>query len=216
MVKVALLVLLLLSDFVCLAQDANDEMTIQLEQRLNDLTNQIEQINHKYNLLLKKFESLSADVEFRFKEIGDKKNITKVAEVIKKPGDPKLAKIEFDNAYALLKEQKYQEAELALEGFLKSYPNNEYTGPAYYWLGESFILRKRYDKAAVNYILSFSKFPKNNKADLSMLKLYSALNKLGKKKEACDILAKLKVKMKSLSPPMQKLLQKEMTQGSCK
>jgi tol-pal system protein YbgF len=195
----------------------NDEQS-QLEQRINELTDQIEQINHKNDVLAKKFENLSADMEFRFKELENKKAVaTKTPEAAsKKPADPKLAKQEYENAYGLLKEQRYEEAENALSEFLKAYPNSEYTGGAYYWLGESFMLRKRYDKAAVHYIQSFSKFPKNKKADISMLKLSAALNMLKKKKEACEMLGKLKAKNSSLSPVMQKLLQKELVQVGCK
>ncbi len=198
--------------------ELNEDSVAHLEQRLNGLTDQIEQINHKYDLLLKKFDALATDVEFRFKELETKNKAApiKAAEVTKKPTDSKLAKLEFEKAYTLLKEQRYEDAELALAEFIKIYPSSEYTGNAYYWLGESFMLRKRYDKAAVNYIQSFSKFPKNSKADLSILKLSSSLNALGKKKEACEMLAKLKAKNTSLSPSLQKLLQKELTQVGCK
>ena len=216
MIRIVLVTLLLVANLAYAEPVEQEELvTTDLETRVNELTDQIEQINHKNDILLKKLDALSADVEFRFKELESKNKAVKV-EAAKKPADPKLARSEFEQAYALLKEQKYEEAEVALAEFIKNYPSSEYTGGAYYWLGESFMLRKRYDKAAVNYIQSFSKFPKNNKADMSMFKLATALNMLGKKKEACEMLAKLKAKNVSLTPAMQKLLQKELGQNKCK
>jgi len=104
----------------------------------------------------------------------------------------------------------------ALSNFVKAYPKNEYTGNAYYWLAESFMIRKQYNKAAINYITSFNKFPQNSKADLSMLKLSSALTQIGKKKEACSTLKKLTAKKANLSSAMQKMLQKEISKSGCK
>lgn len=215
--RICFIILFLMINLSFLAQ-ASDEMMENLQQRINDLTDQIEKINHKYDVLMKKFETLAADVEFRLKESEKNKiNAEKTAEPVKKKSlDPKHAKLEFEKAYALIKDQQYNDAEQAFTEFVSSYPNSEYTGAAYYWLGESFMLRKRYDKAAINYIHSFSKFPKNAKADLSMLKLARALNMLGKKKEACSSLANLKAKNSSLSPAMQKLLARELAQLSCK
>jgi len=209
--------LLLIANIAYAEEDTQDDMVYHLEQRVNELTNKTEQLTHKNALLQKQVDALSSDVEFRFKELEAKsKAVPAKGELAKKPADPKKAKVAFGKAYALLKEQKYKEAQLALEGFLQSYPNSEYSGSAYYWLGESFMLRKNYNKAAVNYIQSFTKFPKNSKADLSMLKLASALNSLDKKKEACSTLAKLKAKQDKLDSATQKLLQKEVVKSGCK
>ena len=198
--------------------EIDGDLAQNLEQRITDLTNQVEQINHKNDLLTKKLEALSIDIEFRFKELEKQTNATSISkqEPAKAAISSKSPKIEFEKAYLMLKEQKYAEAEKAFESFIKSYPNTEYTGISYYWLGESFLLRKRYDKAAINYIQSFSKFPKNNKADLSMLKLASSLNYLNKKKEACDILYKLQAKNAKLSLSIKPLLQKEISKIACK
>lgn len=212
------LLAIICSNLAYAEREIDGDLAQNLEQRITDLTNQVEQINHKNNLLTKKLESLSTDVEYRFKELEKQATITAInkKEPVKTPSLSKSAKTEFEQAYILIKEQKYSEAEQTFDNFIKSYPNSEYTGVAYYWLGESFLLRKRYDKAAVNYIQSFSKFPKNNKADLSMLKLASSLNQLKKKKEACEILDKLKAKNSKLSPSIKTLLQKEISKIGCK
>jgi tol-pal system protein YbgF len=193
---------------------ANDDMVYNLERRVNELTDKIEQLTHQNSQLQKKFDSLASDVEFRLKEAESKPKTTK--ETVAKSKDPAQIKKQFDEAYALLQNQNYDQAEEAFSNFVAAYPKSEYTGNAYYWLGETFMLRKRYDKAAVNYIMSFDKFPKNSKADLSMLKLASALKALGKKKEACATLAKLKTKKDKLSASMQKLLTKELSNNGCK
>ena len=208
---IKLIMVLLLTANIAYAEFSDSENAI--EQRLNELTDQIERLTHKNDLLQKKLDATIVDIEYRFKELQqDKKNEIEAA----KPVNPKRAKAEFDKAYSLLKAQKYLEAEKALSWFVEAFPNNnEYTGNAYYWLGESFALRKKYNKAAINYINCFSKFPKSNKADLSMVKLVNALNFLGKQKEACSTLTKLKAKKASLSPAVKNLLQKEENKGNC-
>lgn len=198
---------------------ANDDMLYSLEQRVNELTDKVEQLTHQNSILQKKIDALAGDVEFRIKEIESKfKVLDKVdhKKVEEKSKNSKQIKVQFNEAYALLKDQKYDKAELAFNDFVKANPKSEYTGESYYWLGETFMLRKRYDKAAVNYIMSFDKFPKNSKADLSMLKLGSALKALNKKKESCATLAKLKAKNDKLSVSMKKLLAKELVASGCK
>jgi tol-pal system protein YbgF len=213
MIRKTIILLIILTANISYANE--DDAVYELQQRINELTNKIEQLEHKNDLLAKKVDTLATDVEYRFKEINTKSKKTAETPAVK-PGDPKKAKTEFEKAINLLKAQKYSEAERALSIYVKAYPQNEYTGNAYYWLAESFMLRKKYEKAAMNYITSFNKFPKNSKADLSMLKLSSALNELGKKKEACSTLKKLTVKKSSLSQAMQKMLQKEVSKINCK
>ncbi len=219
--KNILFLFLLLLAKVCFATDEKDEAMDQMQIRVNELTDQIEKLNHKNDVLTKKIETLSIDVEHRLKQIEKGKaaeisSSAKANNVETKLADPKEAKGEYEKAYLLIKDQKYSLAEKAFTDFLQHFPNNEYSGPAYYWLGESFSLRKRFDKAAINYIMSFNNFPKNSKADLSILKAANSLNHLDKKKEACELLAKLKVKKTSLSPTLQKLLDKEQAKISCK
>ena len=197
------------------AKEDKDEAIDQIQNRLNEITDQVEKLRHKNEILTKKIENLSLDLDHRLKP-SEKNNMTVENELEKKEIHKKTAKNYFDQAYQLIKEQKYAEAEKVFVQLIENYPNNEYTGPAYYWLGESFALRKRADKAAINYILCFQKFPKGTKADLSVIKAAGALRALNKKKEACEILAKLKPKKATFSPALQKLYQREFLQNSCK
>lgn len=218
--KFVLILLLLIGNFAYAEDFENeDSFTPASEPTITDLTDKIEKLEHKNHLLEKKLEALASDVEYRFKELENKATLSKTTgdkpSKKKAEADPKQAKVQFENALVLLQDEQYEEAEQAFTQFVSDYPNNAYTGNAYYWLGESFMLSKRYDKAAVNYLQSFSKYPKNDKADLSMLKLSSALNMLGKKKEACAMLTKLKAKKDKLNQSVQKLLQKELKQSSC-
>ena len=192
---------------------ANSDDYHALEQRIDQLTYKLEQLEHNNSMLEKKIEGLLQNKHTQSNAaISEKQGLkgNSLHNNTKKP------KEDFDTALNTLKEQNYPEAEKLFSNFVKNYPNSEYTGESYYWLAESYALRKKYDKAAVNYIMSFNKFPKNKKADLSMLKLVSALNILGKKKEACSTLAKLEAKNANLDPTMKKLLSKEKKNTSCK
>lgn len=211
--------------FLCFAINANandiDEQLNMLEQRINEITNKNEQLTHEYEVLSKKLDSLAEELNSRIKKLEDSKispepKLSPAKDMVEKPANPQMAKAKFDAAFQLIAEEKYAEAEQAFIEFIKKYPTNEYTGSAYYWLGETYALRKKYDKAAINYIQSFNKFPKNSKADISMLKLAITLNQLGKNKEACLTLTKLNVRAKLLSPALQKLLKKESAKITCK
>lgn len=203
--------LIIITSFIA---NAETEDYTALEQRINQLTYKIEQLEHNNAVLEKKIESLTkAPGKKQTEDIVETEAEERKVNSIKKTSG---AKEEFEIALSALKEQNYKEAEALFTKFVKNHPKSEYTGESYYWLGESFALRKKYDKAAVNYIMSFNKFPKNSKADLSMLKLVSALNSLGKNKEACSTLAKLEAKKKSLDSTTQKLLLREMKKASCK
>lgn len=223
-----ILISLLLFSNIVYAENYDTELLNDLEQRVNELTDKVEHLQHDNDLLKKKLDSMAKDVDFRILEIERKKSTISPAKsgeaaskktktlVSKKPVDPKIAKEKFFKAYEFLKKQEYEKAEVALGNFIKEYPKNEYAANAYYWLAESFSLRKRYDKAAVNYLQSFSKFPTSSKADLSMLKLAIALNKLNKKKESCSMFKKLELKKTKLVPSVLKLFEKEYSQSKCK
>ena len=100
-------------------------------------------------------------------------------------------KKQYDLALALLKEGKIAESEEKFMGFLNDYPKSSLVGNAYFWYAETFFKRNIFDKATINYLKGYKQSPKGAKAADSLLKLSIALGELGKKKEACGVLAKL-------------------------
>lgn len=107
-----------------------------------------------------------------------------------KPSDP-ITK-EYDAAFKLLSDGKYPESEKAFKAFVEKYKDNDLTGNAYYWLGESFYKRANYKQSAVYFLKGYQDFKDGNKAPDNLFKLSMSLAKLGKNKESCATFDKLK------------------------
>ena len=91
----------------------------------------------------------------------------------------------------MLSKGNYEAAEVAFIKFIKDYSDHSLTSNAYYWLGESFYVRKKYIQAAQNFAAGYKRFPKGSKASAQLLKLGISLYALNKNKEACSTFAKL-------------------------
>ncbi|NDF11667.1 MAG: tol-pal system protein YbgF [Proteobacteria bacterium] len=98
---------------------------------------------------------------------------------------------EYDDAFSLLREEKYDDAIAAFEHFNEKYPDNTLVGNAHYWIGECYYAKKEYDQASVHFLKTYQKYPKGQKAPDTLLKLAMSLQQLDKKKEACTTLEKL-------------------------
>lgn len=98
---------------------------------------------------------------------------------------------QYNMAFGLLRQARYADAEAALSQFIAQHPENDLTGNAYYWLGETHYVQKNYDKAAVQFLEGYQKFPSGSKAADNLLKLAFSLSNLGKAKESCATFSKL-------------------------
>lgn len=98
---------------------------------------------------------------------------------------------EYDAAYSLLRESRFDEAEKAFREFIEKHGDNTLAGNSYHWLGEIYYSKKNYEKAAINYLKGYKQYPSSEKAGDSLLKLSTSLAKLDKVSEACSTLAKI-------------------------
>ena len=129
--------------------------------------------------------------------------------------EQKDAKNAYNDAYNLLKQLKYDEAEEALQAFLKDYPEDELAGNAQYWLGETYYVRGQYESAAVAFATGFKKYEKNTKAADNLLKLGLSMQQLGKKKDACTAFKNLKTKFPNASDLLLSRAKKESDKLGC-
>jgi tol-pal system protein YbgF len=109
---------------------------------------------------------------------------------------------EYQQAFALLQQAKYPEAETALRQFLQRYPEGPLAGNAQYWLGETFYVRGDYRGAAVAFAEGYQRFPNSSKAPDNLLKLGMSLAQLGQKQEACGALTELNNRFPTLPQPV--------------
>ena len=97
----------------------------------------------------------------------------------------------YQRAYNILSKGNYEAAEAAFNAFIKDYPDHDLTSNAYYWLGQTFFVRKNHQKAATTFAAGYIKFPKGSKAADQLFKLGMSLNSLNKNTDACATFKKL-------------------------
>src|ERR1700730_3226107 len=98
---------------------------------------------------------------------------------------------QYNYAFGLLRQAKYDVAEQALRSFIQHYPNDPLAGNAQYWLGETYYVRKDYSNAAAVFAEGYQKYPKGGKAADNLMKLGMTLGQLGRKSDACGAFARL-------------------------
>lgn len=124
---------------------------------------------------------------------------------------------QYDYALSLmLKQQDFAKAETALKTFIEQNPKDKLTGNAYYWLGETYYVRKSYQDAAFSFAEGFQTFPKNNKAPDSLLKLGMSLERLEKRKEACTAYSRLLSTFPKSAPRLKARVQREQRRAKCR
>ncbi len=78
---------------------------------------------------------------------------------------------DYDIAFAHLRAGRFLESARAFEDFIQKYPDNELTDNAYYWLGESYYVKRQYPQALAAFQSLTEKFPSSAKAADSWLKI---------------------------------------------
>ncbi len=98
---------------------------------------------------------------------------------------------EFQIAFDYIRNKNWDEAKESLNYFITKYPENQISGSAHYWLGELFILEKKYRDAALIFAEGYQKFPSSIKAPDMLLKLSQSLFEVNKVDDSCNTINKL-------------------------
>lgn len=143
-----------------------------------------------------------------------KESVTQPAKADKKTKD-KMVHDQYQDAYALLKNQDYKKAQSSFQQFITEHPKSELIGSAYYWLGETYYVQNEFNSAAVNYLKGYQNGSHGSRAADNLLKLAKSLAKLEKSKEACTSLQKLKKEFPSANENIKKQVAEETTRLKC-
>ena len=199
----------------------------QMEKVIASLTGQVEELSHELSETKKDLKKTNNYVDVKFAELNKKKEAPKAQETkpakqekkadkeTKKEDVKKDPKEAYDAAYKLLNEQKYAEAQIALEDFIEKYPNDALAGNAQYWLGETFYVRGMYERAAVAFAKGFKTYKTGLKGPDSLFKLGLTMEKLEKKKEACTAFKNVKKEFPKASDSLLSKAKKEMEKLGC-
>ena len=178
----------------------------ELENVVSQMTAQFEELNYQTVQMQEELKKLSMDINVRFEKFQtatvvkiqeEQKQDEKVDVVVTEPVLD--AKSAYNAAYDLLKDLKYEQAQIALSEFLEKYPEHELAGNAQYWLGETFYVRRMYEDAAIAFATGFKKYKNSTKSADNLLKLGLSMQQLDKKKEACTAFKSLKKEFSTAS-----------------
>ncbi len=126
-----------------------------------------------------------------------------------------LASATYDNAFSMVKNRKYDAAQVEFEAFLRDYPNHALAGNAKYWLGETHYVRGNFESSARIFAEGYQQYPKGSKAADNLLKLGLSLDALGKRSDACIALQQLKKENPAGAAPVLRRADQEMSRLSC-
>ena len=118
-------------------------------------------------------------------------------------------------AFGLMRQARYDEAEVALKEFIAQHGDDPLANNARYWLGETFYVRKSFMDAAQTFFEAYNSAPAGAKAADSLLKLGMAMANLEKTEEACATFGKLRSEFSDLKPAIQQNLERQTKRLKC-
>jgi tol-pal system protein YbgF len=87
--------------------------------------------------------------------------------------------------------KNYDKSKKILEDFVVSFPENQLSGSAHFWLGKIHLFESNYRKAAIIFGEGVQKFPESIKAPEMYYELAKSLKQMNKIPEACKTLSLL-------------------------
>jgi tol-pal system protein YbgF len=77
----------------------------------------------------------------------------------------------YQAAFELLKDQRYEPAAMAFQQFLVSFPDSQLADNAQYWLAESYYVTNKFDDALAQFSVVINDFPESRKVPDALLKV---------------------------------------------
>lgn len=185
-------------------------MVQQLQREVRELRGQVEQLNHRVNQSAKQERDRYLDIDRRLLELssGNQKpatnnatagNPAQTAVIAPEAGaagqntgstvptteaNQQAVREEYNQAYELIKQRRYDEAVVALHSFVNNNPDSDLTPNAYYWLGEVYLVLPKLEQARQSFIVVVGKYPDHRKAADAMYKLGVTYHRIGNETEA--------------------------------
>ena len=150
-----------------------------LERRNDEVQGRVEELEHYSETTADRQRQLYADLDARIQELEAAIQASNTRGVMDggtlSPGQlPVPGGSDRDNyqaAFELLKEQRYEPAAMAFQQFLVSYPDSELADNAQYWLAESHYVTQMFSEALAEFEVVITKFPRSRKVPDALLKM---------------------------------------------
>lgn len=163
-----------------LANGSLVDLTVQvdeLERQAAELLGRIDALDHEAAEGASRQRDLYVDLDERIQKLesGGPTNGGGLANGSLAPGElPMPSGSDRDNyqaAFELLKEQRYEQAAMAFKQFLVSFPDSQLADNAQYWLAESHYVSGDFQKALGQFKVVVEKFPRSRKVPDALLKM---------------------------------------------
>ncbi|MCH7829870.1 MAG: tol-pal system protein YbgF [Proteobacteria bacterium] len=149
------------------------------ERRGDELQGRVEELEHDSENAIERRRQLYIDIDARIQELETAVRARNSVGVMDggtlRPGQlPMPGGSDRDNyqaAFELLKDQRYEPAALAFEQFLVAFPDSELADNAQYWLAESHYVTQQFDKALKEFETVIGRFPGSRKVPDALLKI---------------------------------------------
>lgn len=107
---------------------------------------------------------------------------------------PVQIRAQYQEAFGLLKQSRYDQAIRKFTEFLSAYPDSEYSDNAQYWLAEAYYVTRDFEPALEEYRTLINVYPDSQKRTHGLLKMGYTLQELGRledaKQQLQDLIAK--------------------------
>ena len=123
---------------------------------------------------------------------------------------------QYNYAISLVREDRYDDAEVAFTEFLKLHKDNDLAGNAQYWLGETFYVRGDFPNAASAFFEGYQNYPDSTKAADNLLKLAMTLGRMDQKEEACATFAQMDKQFNQVPARLRQTADREKQKFGCK
>ena len=158
----------------------------ELQQEVMDLRGQVEDQAYQIKKLKKQRKDDYVNLDERITKLSGRKADarSRTARLTADPspasasnlptGDPAAEPKVYKAAYALVKNQQFDEALSAFDDFILLYPSGEYAPNAHYWLGELYLYKSDLTQAIKEFGVIVEDYPRHRKAPDAMFKLAKA------------------------------------------
>lgn len=165
-----------------LANGSLVDLTVQvddLQRRIADLQGRVESVEYNAEETASRQRDLYIDLDERIQNL--ERNVSRPGNVNVldggqlSPGElPVPGGSDRDNyqaAFELLKEQRYEPAAMAFRQFLVSFPDSQLADNAQYWLAESYYVTAEFDNALKQFAIVVNDYPRSRKVPDALLKM---------------------------------------------
>ena len=150
-----------------------------LERRADELQGRNEELNYEANRTAERQRALYADLDARIQALEASLDALSSPSVLDggplAPGELPVpggsAQENYDAAFELIKEQRYDMAVLAFQQFLVTYPDSERAANAQYWLAEAYYVTDRFEEALSAFEAVRKNYPGSSKDADALLKV---------------------------------------------